>query len=178
MLKLRNQKGNFEIAVPTSLKEVKFDDLNELTKAVELSEHFAIIAITQAISPLNLALVAKNPEKDVMTSVSVHFLRANDPKEKIHAKTGDKVITTRSDLERAIHLSVPCGISMDSVCSCIEEDSKVRTQMTQGIIDEKGEYVKQIITVSFKIIPLTSIYATIDRGVIVKDAYKTTISGS
>lgn len=178
MLKLRNQKANYEISVPTSKKELKFDDLNKLVENVNLSEHFAIVAISQALRPFDMAVVAKNPEKDVISSVSVHFIRANDPNGKIKANLGDKVITTRSDLERSIHLSVPSGISMERIADCIKSDESTRTWLSKGAVDENGEYVKEMITVSFKIIPLTSIYATIDNSKIIDDPFRTTISGS
>lgn len=178
MLKLRNTKANYEISVPTSKKELKFDDLEKLVKNVALSEHYAIIAMVQAIRPFDMALVAKNPDKDVVTSVSVHFVRANDPNNKLKANLGDKVITTRSDLERSIHLSVPSGISIDKITDCINSDESTRTWLSKGVTDENGEFVKQMITVSFKIIPLTAIYASIDNKVVVDDPYKTVITGS
>lgn len=178
MLKLRNTKANYEISVPTSKKEVNFENLLKLVENVSVSEHYAIIAITQAIRPFDMALVAKNPDKDVVTSVSIHFLRANDPNNKIKANLGDKVITTRSDLERSIHLAVPSGISLERITDCINSDESTRTWLSKGVVGEDGEFVKEIITVSFKIIPLTSIYATLDTKAIVEDPYKTVISGS
>lgn len=178
MIKLRNEKQNYEILAPTSLKELNFEDIAELVKNVNLSEHFAIVMIAQGLSPMNLSLVASKPDAEVTSSVATFFIRANDPNNKISGKLGDKVITSRSDLERSIHLPVPCGISLSNITTTVSDNPSVRTMLMKGALDENGKVVKEIVTIAFKIIPLTGIYAIIDKNIKPSDKFKTTIKGS
>lgn len=175
MIKLRNSKQNYEILAPTSLKELNFDDILELVKNVNVSEHYALVMIAQSLSPMNLALAASKPDADVVTSVSTFFIKSNDPNNKVNGKLGDKVITSRSDLERSIHLSVPCGISLSNIAASVADDPATRTMLRQNAVDENGDYVKEIVTIAFKLLPLTGIYAIVDKTIRPVDKFRATI---
>lgn len=178
MIKLKNEKQNYEILAPTSLKEINFDDIAELVKNVNLSEHYAIVMVAQGLAPISLALVSQKPDAEVTSSVATFLIRANDPNNKINGKLGDKVITSRSDLERSIHLPVPCGISLSNLTTTVADNPSMRTMLTKGAVDENNKPVREIISIAFKIVPLTGIYAVIDKSIHTTDVFRTTIKGS
>lgn len=178
MIKLVNEKQNYEIYAPTSIKQLEFDKIAKLVNNVELSEHYAIIMIAQGIAPISLALVSQKPDADVTTSVSTFFIRANDPNNKIKGTLGDKVITSRSDLERSIHLPVPCAISLSNLTATVADNPSMRTMLTKGAFDTNDNPVKEIVSIAFKIVPLTSIYAVVNKDVKTTDAFRHTIAGS
>lgn len=178
MIKLTNEKQNFEILAPTSLKELNFDEILELVKNIKVSEHYAVVMIAQGLSPMNLALVSAKPDAEVTSSVATYFVKSNDPNGKIKAEAGDKIVTSRSDIERSIHLPVPCGISLSNITATIQDNPHNRTVLAKNAVDFAGNPVKEIITIAFKLVPLNSIYAVIDKNIKPNDKFRTTIKGS
>lgn len=178
MIKLVNEKRNYELNLPTNISEIKFDALLDVVKNVNVSEHYAVIALCQSFTPMNLALLGTKHAADVNVPVSANFVKANDPNNKISAKPGDKLIIPRSDLEMSIHLPIKFGLSASSIGSTIEENSKVATMLRQNPIGEDGKLVKEIIAIEFKLVPLTAIKAVVDREVAITDIYRSVIKGS
>ena len=178
MLKLRNEKRNYEINLPTSFKEISFDALLDVVKNVKISEHYAMIALCQSFNPFNLALLGTKSGKDVNVAVSANFIKSNDPNNKVCAKAGDKVIISRTDLELSTHISIRFGLSTSSIGATIEENPGVATMLRNGPVDDKGNPVKELIAIEFKLVPLTAIKAVIDNDIITTDIYRTTIKGN
>lgn len=172
MIKLENKKRNYVINVPTNFKEVNFDELLNVVRNIKVSEHYAVIALCQSFTPFNLALLGTKG-KDVNVPVSANFIKANDPGNKIDAKAGDKVIISRSDLEMSTHLSVTFGLSTSVIGATIADNPSVATMLRTEPVDEKGNPVKEIIAVEFKLVPLTAIKAVVDRSIATTDIYKT-----
>ena len=176
MIKLENQKKNFSILAPTSLKEINFDDVKELVRNVEVSEHYAIVMIAQGLSPMNLALVSSKPDAEVTSSVATYFIKSNDPNHKVNAKLGDKIVTSRSDLERSVHLPVPCAISLSNIAATVQDNPNLRTFLAKGANGLDGQQIKEIVTIAFKLVPLNSIYAVIDSAVKPVDKFRSSIA--
>lgn len=176
MYKLRNTKRNYELNIPTRFSEIDFDAILEVLSNVEVSEHYAIISLSQSFGAFQLATLGAKNSKDMNVPVSVNFVKANDPNNKIKAKTGDKVIVSRSDIEMSVHLPIKFGLSTGSIGAVINECPDARTALHQGPVDEKGNPVKELIAVEFKLVPLSAIKAVIDVDKKVNDVYRTTIA--
>ena len=171
MVTLKNEKGNYSITLPTSLNEVNMADILKLVENVQLNEHYSIIALMQKFTPMNLALLGGRSDKEAVVSVTPIFIRSNDPNNKIKANLGDKVISSRSDFERAIHLPMKSGISYSTVLQTMEDNPNIRTALRKDLMDDKGNPVTSILCAEFKIVPLTSIYAIIDKSIKIEDNF-------
>ena len=178
MIKLTNTKRNYEITFPTKFSELDFTKLLDVVKNVNISEHYAIIALCQSFTPFSLATLGTKQNKDMAVPVSANFVKANDPNKKLNAQEGDKVIISRSDLEMSTHLPVRFGLSTATISDILQDDYKTGTMLRQNPIDEKGNIVKEIIVVEFKLVPISAIKATFDKNVTITDAYRTTLSGN
>jgi len=178
MLKLRNEKRNYEINLPTNFKEINFDALVDVVKNVKISEHYAMIALCQSFNPFNLALLGTKQGKDINVAVSANFIKSNDPNNKVPAKAGDKIVISRTDLELSTHISIKFGLSTSSIGATIEENPSVATMLRNGPVDDNGNPVKEVIAVEFKLVPLTAIKAVIDNDITTTDIYRSTIKGS
>lgn len=172
MIRLENKKRNYVINVPTSFKEVNFEELLNVVRNVKVSEHYAMIALCQSFTPFNVALLGTKG-KDVNIPVSANFIKANDPGNKIDAKPGDKLIISRSDLEMSTHISVTFGLSTSVIGSTVADNPSVATMLRTEPTDENGNPVKELIAVEFKLVPLTAIKAVVDRSIGTTDVYKT-----
>lgn len=171
MIRLENKKSNYVINVPTSFKEVNFDELLNVVRNVKVSEYYAMIALCQSFTPFNVALLGTKG-KDINIPVSANFIKANDPGNKIDAKAGDKLIISRSDLEMSTHLSVTFGLSTSVIGATIADNPSVATMLRTEPVDENGNLVKELIAVEFKLVPLTAIKAVVDRSIGATDIYK------
>lgn len=178
MIKLTNTKRNYQVDVPTKLSEIDFNNLVEVVDNVKISEHYAIIALCQSFTPFSLATLGTKQNRDMAVPVSANFVKANDPNNKLSANPGDKVIISRSDIEMSTHLPVRFSLSTSTISDILQDDTKTTTMLRQNPVDEKGELVKELIIVEFKLIPLSSIKAIVDRTCATKDAYRTIIQGS
>ena len=176
MIKLTNKKRNYELNVPTKFSDINFEDIKHVLDNVDISEHYAVVALCQSFGTFQLATLGTKNTKDMNVPVSINFVTANDPNEKLKANVGDKVITSRSDIEMSVHLPITFGLSTSSIAATIEDNPEVRTMLRNGVNDENGNPVKEIIAVEFKLVPLSAIKATIDRNRGFNDIYRTNIS--
>lgn len=174
MIQLKNEKRNYVINVPTSFKEVDFNELLNVVRNIKVSEHYAMIALCQSFTPFNIALLGTKG-KDVNVPVSANFIKSNDPGNKIDAKPGDKVIISRSDLEMSTHLSVTFALSTSAIGATVVDNPSVATMLRTNPVDENGDPVKELIAVEFKLVPLTAIKAVVDRSIGTTDVYKTAL---
>lgn len=174
MIQLKNEKRNYVINVPTSFKEVDFNELLNVVRNIKVSEHYAMIALCQSFTPFNIALLGTKG-KDVNVPVSANFIKSNDPGNKIDAKAGDKVVISRSDLEMSTHLSVTFALSTSAIGATVVDNPSVATMLRTNPVDENGDPVKELIAVEFKLVPLTAIKAVVDRSIGTTDVYKTAL---
>lgn len=175
MIKLKNEKRNYEINVPTKFSEIDFEAIKEVVSNVNVSEHYAIISLAQSFQPFALTTMGSKANKNMNIPVSANFIVANDPGSKIKANTGDKVIISRSDLELAVHLPITFGLTTSAIISTIEDNVDMRVMLRDGALDEKGNPVTEMIAIEFKLVPLTAIKAVIDRNKKITDIYRTSL---
>ena len=179
MLKLRNEKRNYEISVPTKFSEINFEDVKAVLENVTIAEHYAVVALCQSFSPFNLAMLGAKSPKDVNVPVSMNFIKANDPNNKLSsANCGDKVLVSRADIERSVHLPINFGLSTSSLAATISDNQKVLEALRNGPVDENGKSIKELIVIEFKLVPIVDIKAVINRDITIKDVYRSTIQGS
>lgn len=171
MLTLKDAKRNREIYVPTRFSEIDFENVMKVLDNVTIAEHYAIIALCQSFTPFNLAVVGTNKSKDMVVPVSANFIKSNDPNKKLPANCGDKLIISRTDLELSTHLPITFGLSTSTLSETIADNPEIKKQLMEGIVDQKGNPVKEIVAIEFKVVPLTAIKAVIDRTFTVKDCY-------
>lgn len=176
MIKLTNKKRGYELNLPTKFSEIDFNELKKVLDNVNISEHYAVVAICQSFSTFQLVAIGAKNSRDLNIPVSINFVAANDPNGKLKANPGDKVITSRSDIEMSVHLPITFGLSTSSIAATIEDNPEVRPMLRNGINDAEGNPVKEVISVEFKLVPLSAIKATVDRSRSFVDIYRTTIS--
>lgn len=172
MIKLTNDKRGYELNVPTNFSEIDFEKIKKVLENISVSEHYAIICLTQAFTPFQIAALGSKGAKDHNVPVSVTFVKSNDPNNKLNAKTGDKIVISRSDIEMAVHLPVTFSLSTSSIVSTVEDNPSVRTRLTQNPLDVEGNVAKQMLAIEFKIVPLTAIKAVVDVTKQIEDDYK------
>lgn len=171
MVTLTNEKRHYSVTLPTSMKELNMENLLKLVENVTLNEHYLIVGLVQKFTTMNLALLSGKKNGDVVASVTPIFIKSNDPNSKIKATLGDRIISSRSDLERSIHLPINSGISSATLTQIIEDMQSVRTLLTNGMCDDEGKKINELICVEFKILPLTGVYAVVNKDVKIKDEF-------
>ena len=169
MIKLQNTKSGYVLNVPTSKKDLDFNSIKDVVANVIPSKHYAVIALCQSFKPFNLAMLANGKDTDV--KVSTYFIKANEDESQFKASAGDEVIVSRSDLELSVHLNANFSLSANSITKVVEESKDIRDELRNGICDENGMLVEEIIAVEFKLIPVNAIKAVISNDIPKVDRY-------
>lgn len=175
MLTLKNSKRGYELHVPSKFSELDFEAISNVIANVNVSEHYAVIALCQSFGAFQLSTLGAKSNKDTNVPVSCNFVKANDPNNKIKAVPGDKVIMSRSDIEMAVHLPMNFGLSTANIAATVEDCPDVRTMLRNGPIDENGKLINELIAVEFKLVPLSAIRAVVSKTQPHTDIYKSVI---
>lgn len=163
MISLQNPKGGYVINVPTSKADLDFNSIKDVIANVIPSKHYAVIALCQSFKPFNLAMLANGKDTDV--KVSTYFIKANEDDSQFKASVGDKVIVSRSDLELSVHLNVNFSLSANTITKVVEDSKELRDELRNGMYDQNGMLVEEIIAVEFKLIPVNAIKAVISNDI-------------
>lgn len=163
MISLQNSKGGYVINVPTSKADLDFNSIKDVIANVIPSKHYAVIALCQSFKPFNLAMLANGKDTDV--KVSTYFIKANEDESQFKASVGDKVIVSRSDLELSVHLNVNFSLSANTITKVVEDSKELRDELRNGMYDQNGMLVEEIIAVEFKLIPVNAIKAVISNDI-------------
>lgn len=163
MISLENPKGGYVINVPTSKADLDFNSIKDVIANVIPSKHYAVIALCQSFKPFNLAMLANGKDTDV--KVSTYFIKANEDDSQFKASVGDKVIVSRSDLELSVHLNANFSLSANSITKVVEDSKELRDELRNGMYDQNGMPVEEIIAVEFKLIPVNAIKAVISNDI-------------
>lgn len=176
MLLIQGQNKNFGIDVPTKETEITAEYLRTVTERVKLSKHQVIVALIMKTKIYDFCMGIRNPKKDQNISITTKIAKFvpcdkdNDEKPTIEGMSiGDIAVIDRSTIERGIHLSVPTIISPSGIGNYLEEDKDLLTAIVTG---KEIELSKQhICLVQFKIVPMSSITATYNAEVKVKECF-------
>lgn len=193
MLKLKSSKKSYSINVPTSLKEITPEILNDLTADISIPKYHAIVAICFHVKLSTLALKTTSQNQ----SVQVISLLAKAHEEDLTnigcGKVGDKVVTDRSTIERGIHMHIPLCLNNTAIYDYIHSDTVLANNLAKGgdgttvplvldkVTDSKKDKANRIdskspevIIVEFKIIPVSGIYASLPVDHKTIDPFKAT----
>lgn len=165
MIKIKDDKLNYGICLPNHVNEITKGHLIDITKNVNLSEHYCIIALCFSTTIFNFCS-AINTKNSANISVLPLIAKISDKdSELINANVGDKVIIDRSSLERGIHININTAISSNFVRKYFYDSPELlKNALANKNIAIDGDN-KHIVVVEFKICPINDIVATVPRNV-------------
>lgn len=172
------RKDGFGIKFPTSLSEVNVSDLKAACEGYKFPKNYALVALLQTVKIGDLVFV-NGSKKDIDVRVNPMLINKNGccP----FAEDGEMIITTRSSIERAIHVHIPVSINNGVVQAFFAEDDDLRKSILTG--KPEGAYADanvnfaiirnmNIIIVEFKVIPENEIYGSIDATAKPSDKFR------
>lgn len=159
MYQLKSEKANYVLNLPTDKNEITPEILTEITKNVNLSKHYAIIAIRYRVSPFELVMNGKsNSKNNVKVNVSTMLAKFNGD---IEGNVGDKVLIAQTDLEMGLHINNLCKISVDNVRNYITSDDALNKSVINRTAFADTQYIYLL---EFKIVSLNSIKAIVTEA--------------
>ena len=187
MIKLTNNVSTNKIAyIPTKLNEISADFLKTITKTINLNNYQCLVALVTKTKLFDFAAYIGNPNTNREFSVTPILAKINNVADlPISVEVGDKIITSRSEIERGIHISVPTMCSSTRLSAFIQEDKELFKKLLTGqLMDEEGVNIAQktIYIVEFKILPVNALYAAVNASftkyVTTNDMFQEVVGGS
>lgn len=187
MIKLTNNVSTNKIAyIPTKLNEISADFLKTITKTINLNNYQCLVALVTKTKLFDFAAYIGNPNTSREFSVTPILAKINNTADlPISVEVGNKIITSRTEIERGVHISVPTMCSSTRLSAFIQEDKELFKKILTGqLMDEKGVNIAQmtIYIVEFKILPVNAIYAAVNASftkyVTTNDIFQESIGGS
>ena len=187
MIKLTNNVSTNKIAyIPTKLNEISADFLKTITKTINLNNYQCLVALVTKTKLFDFAAYIGNPNTSREFSVTPILAKINNTADlPISVEVGDKIITSRSEIERGIHISVPTMCSSTRLSAFIQEDKELFKKILTGqLMDEEGVNIAQktIYIVEFKILPVNALYAAVNASftkyVTTNDMFQEVVGGS
>ena len=187
MIKLTNNVSTNKIAyIPTKLNEISADFLKTITKTINLNNYQCLVALVTKTKLFDFAAYIGNPNTSREFSVTPILAKINNTADlPIAVEVGNKIITSRTEIERGVHISVPTMCSSTRLSAFIQEDKELFKKILTGqLMDEKGVNIAQmtIYIVEFKILPVNAIYAAVNASftkyVTTNDIFQEYIGGS
>lgn len=167
MIKIKSDKLNYGINFPTSIYEIKADDLKFITQEVKLPDHYCIVALAFTTKLFDFcAAINSNRNTNIAVTPILAKIHEEDI-DVVHANVGDKVIMDRSSLERGVHINLKTVISSTSARNYFNEDQDlikaIITKNSNANVDKElvSDKSPNIVVLEFKIIPVTDISASI-----------------
>lgn len=170
MIKVVSKDSNYGINFPESINEIKVEHFEAILANVKIPKHYAIVALAFRTTLFDFATaVNKQMNNDVSVTPILMYIDEAD-KENVRANVGDKVVVTRSSLERGVHLNLPVAISSVNAAGYIQDHRDTYLD----IIKFANKNAKDnIYLLEFKIVPVTEISASIDMTKELFDPYIT-----
>lgn len=176
MLLIQGQNKNFGINVPTKESEITAEYLYTVTERVKLNKYQVIVALIMKTKIYDFCMGIRNPKKDQNITITTKVAKfipcdkeSNEKPAIDNMNIGDIAVIDRSTIERGIHLSVPTIISPSGLGNYLEDDKDLLTDIVTGKRpDLSNQY---ICLVQFKIVPMSSITATYNAEVKVKECF-------
>lgn len=186
MIKLTNNVSTNKIAyIPTKLNEISADFLKTITKTINLNNYQCLVALVTKTKLFDFAAYIGNPNTNREFSVTPILAKINNTADlPISVEVGNKIITSRTEIERGVHISVPTMCSSTRLSAFIQEDKELFKKILTGqLMDEEGTNIAQktIYIVEFKILPVNAIYAAVNTSftkyVTTNDIFQESIGG-
>ena len=155
MYRLKSSKADYELNLPTNPNEITPEILTELTKNINLSKNYAVVALRYKINPFELAMGTKSQKQSVLVSVVPILAKFNG---ELNGDIGDKVSISQSALQMGLHVNGLTKISVDNVKDYISSDDALYKSVANrtAFADAKFIYLLE-----FKIVAFNDIKALI-----------------
>lgn len=169
MIKLTNSVSTQRIAyIPTKLNEISAEFLTTITKTVSLNNYQCIVALVTKTKLFDFAAYIGNPNNNREFSVTPILAKINNVSDlPIKVNPGDKIVTSRSEIERGVHINIPTMCSSTRLSAFIQEDKELFKSILKGtLLDEEGNNIAKetIYIVEFKILPINAIFAAVNAS--------------
>ena len=194
MYYLKSDKADYGINLLTSIDELTPELLNELTKEITLSKHYAIVCIAYRTSLFDMSSTIGGGKRPEMINVIPLIAKVNtdDTNSPVKGETmiGQSPIIAPTALERGYQVYIPSVATANQVFKYIANDNDLRTKLFQKKYDGNVKYLglynaqpemiiednkTKVIILDFKIVPMTDIVGyspvnyTIEDFALIKD---------
>lgn len=184
MITIKSKNKNYGINFPTSVEEITPIALQSVLTNVNLPKYHCVVAMCSSVKLFDLVTAISGANKDTITKIIPLLGKINESdNENLNANVGERVIIDRSSLERGVHLTTPFSISSSNAMNYINSDADLKKDILSGKFNSNGNgqlnksltlsASPQIVLVEFKIVPVSSISATIKNDTNYIDPYKT-----
>lgn len=181
MLVIKSTKAKKILSLPTDFKEVTKEILEEMVANIKVAPNYAVIALLASERLDAVCQMTKNRSEKASTIVPL-LVKINDSDKDYFDKNSfninDRVMIAKTDIEMALHLSVPNNPwSLSHVVDFCNSDDELVKSITEyrlyKLPENNPEYsmnggfksvvVKKNIFVNFKIVPINAIQAAYSR---------------
>lgn len=184
MITIKSKKKSYAVTFPTNISEISAESLIEVLKPINLPKYHCVVAMCSSFKLFDVVTAINGVNKNQQTTITPLLAKINESdNENLQAKVGERVIIDRSSLERGVHLSTPLAISSTSAMNYINSDNELKQDILAGRFNTNSSSASNkqiamatspvIMLVEFKIVPVSSISATIRNAVDVIDPYVT-----
>lgn len=145
------KNGNFNIELPTTLKEVSTEVVYNATKDVKVAPNYVLIGLVYRENLSALVLTSKQSNKATLSVVPI-FIKAGDNSSGFINKlyTGNRLIISGSQIALGYHVGVKDNpYSIADVLHKIEGDT--------SIYEDATKFSHEVMFLEFKIVPICDI---------------------
>lgn len=173
MIQIENKSKGVILSFPQSYKEINADILRRLTNHIIPSTGKVLLALVNDCDLFKLATSFKGNKAPASSVIAIIAKADSEWLEKNHAKVGDSVIITDSELERGIHVYINSGASFASLASYIAKNEEVRTAMVKKTFtDIEGHIINNVCALEFKMVNQFDIVGFIPIDSVIDDPFK------
>lgn len=177
MITLKSAKQNFELVLPNNVTEITVEQLDAITANVKLPEYYCIVALCFTTSLFNFVTAIGSNNRADIGVIPVLAKVSDQGGTKINAAVGDRLIISRTSLERGVHINLPTMINSDAVAKFIAKDDELRKSIVTSTFG--GLAKEDIVVMNFKIIPVNEVSAAVPaKGDVVVDPFRKVCGGN
>ena len=172
MLTIKSKKRSFGINFPTTLNEIRKEELIIITENVMLPPHYCVVALCFETKLFDF-VAAMNNHKSTNVAVTPIMAKISiEDSQAINANIGERLIIDRTNLERGVHINCKTAISSNAARNYFNSDEELiknfMTNSSKQIAYDTNLQKKvsakdaaNIIIMEFKILPVNDISAAI-----------------
>lgn len=168
MIEIKANDANYGILFPESEQEISAETLAHLVSDIKLPKYYAIVALCFKTKLFDFAASTSNKSDGNLQIVPRLAAYNTDDKFDIKGNIGDKVVITRTSIERSVHINIPTMISSDNASKYLSEHK----ELLKSILNTSHEYSdRKIVVLQFKIVPIGDISATTSLNKTMQDPF-------
>ena len=180
MIKIKDENGVYELSIPTSINEISVKNLEAITNSFKLPKHYCILALAQKIKLFDLCASINNNKSVGANVMPILSKISEEDSNDVNATIGDKIIITRTSLERSVQIPKTTAINYEYMRSFFNSNKNI----TKNIITKNNNienyitymdvdniYSCYVILLEFKICPVNEISAAISKDVVSNDPF-------